>query len=370
MTVSGGTIDATSERPATRDEGWFSLRDTARIFGLKEARLRYWAQTGFINPRRRADGKPVYTFADLVEIKAAKELLERNIPLQRVRRHLQALRQALPGQASLLARLRVLSDGDRLVVVEGQALADPLSGQLLLDFAIGELTHHVAQVLRLPLAAAAPRGRGEAGPTAGGGRAAFTPPPGAAGAPAGARPPLGYAATAPGAGGATDATAGAPLSAYDWFLRGLACESEAEDELEAAAAYERAIGLDPGLAAAQTNLGTLHYRRGDRAGALRCYTAALALDPDQPESHYNLANLYEEDGEIELALAEYRCALKLNADFADAHFNLALTLERVGSRLQAAEHWRRYLGLTETAAAEHATWRAVAQEHLRRLHVS
>lgn len=366
MTMSGGTIEAASGRAAAGDEGFFSLRDVARIFGLKEARLRYWAQTGFVNPSRRVEGRPVYTFADLVEIKAAKELLERGIPLQRVRRHLQALRQALPGQASLLARLRVLSDGDRLVVVDGQALTDPLSGQLLLDFAIGELTHQVAQVLRLPVPAATARGRSLERPVPSTARALGTAPE-RTGATPQARPPLDHPATQ--AALVAAASSATPITAYEWFLRGLAHEGDADDEA-AAAAYEQAIGLDPGLAAAQTNLGTLHYRRGDRAEALRCYTAALALDPDQPESHYNLANLYEEDGELELALAEYRCALKLQGDFADAHFNLALTLERVGSRLQAAEHWRRYVALTDADAAGHASWRAVAQEHLRRLHVS
>ena len=35
----------------------YALRDVANIFSLKESRLRYWAQTGFINPGGKLDGK-------------------------------------------------------------------------------------------------------------------------------------------------------------------------------------------------------------------------------------------------------------------------------------------------------------------------
>src|SRR5512137_3189344 len=137
----------------------YSVRDVDRILGLHESRIRYWAQTGFINPSGVRDGRRLYTFGDLVGVKSAKELLDRGFPLQRVRKNLQALREALPQLEQPLAQLRVCSDGERLVVAHRERTFEPLSGQLVLDFEVDELRSRVAEILQLtPDADAAPPG--------------------------------------------------------------------------------------------------------------------------------------------------------------------------------------------------------------------
>lgn len=311
-----------------------SVRDVARIFGLKESRLRYWAQTGFVNPSGKERGRQLYTFNDLVAIKAAKELLDAGIPLQRVRRNVQALRKAMPQARNHLGMLRVRSDGEELMVVEGEAALEPTSGQLLLDFEVGELSHSVAEVL--DLGRARPRVESQQ------------------------RDALLSVSEAP-----PDDDDPAPRSAYAWFLHGCSLDDDPNDEGAAIGAYEKAIALDPGLAAAHTNLGNIHYRAGHTPAALECYQQAIALDPEQPEALYNLANIYEEEGDLDMAIAEYRRALKVLPDFADAHFNLALTLEEVGGQKQAATHWRRYLELANPA--EDSQWCELATRHLRAL---
>jgi tetratricopeptide (TPR) repeat protein len=305
----------------------YSVRDVARILGLHESRIRYWAQTGFINPSGVRDGRRLYTFGDLVGVKAAKELLDRGFPLQRVRRNLQALREALPQLEQPLAQLRVCSDGERLVVAHRERTFEPLSGQLVLDFEVDELRSRVAEILQLTPDADA---------------AALRPGDIHATSPA---PPV--------------ASSDEPSTAYGWFLRGCACEAEGD----AMAAFERALALDPSLAAARTNLGNLHYRRGDVAAARSCYEAACELDPDQAEARYNLANLHEEAGDLEMAIAEHRRALSVSPDFADAHFNLALVLERAGHPTQAVAHWQRYLELTP-ALPDEEEGRQVARARL------
>jgi tetratricopeptide (TPR) repeat protein len=319
-------------------ETLFAVRDVARIFGLKESRLRYWAQTGFINPRGRRRGRRMYTFGDLIEIRAARDLLEAGIPLQRVRRNLQALRQALPEESHPIGRLRVQSDGDNLAVSEDQATFNPISGQLLLDFEIDEVGQSVAEVLELASVRA------------------NRPTPAVRGTITSDQP-----AERPDCTEDTN-------SAYGWFLRGCACDEDPERADEAIAAYQRAIELDPSLAAAHTNLGNLYYQLEQRAAAARCYEAACALDPDLAEARYNLANIYEEEDDLDLAIAEYRRALHCAPDFSDAHFNLALTLERVGSRVQAITHWRRYLELAIEDRDQ--PWRTIAREHLAKLETS
>ena len=318
----------------------YSAGDVARIFGLKESRVRYWAQTGFINPTGARAGKRLYTFRDLVAIRAAVELLDHGIPLQRVRRNLHALREALPEVAQPLAELRICSNGEELLVLDPSgARYEPVSGQLMLDFQVDALRSQVVELLE---AQEAPGRAGRDGPDA---------------SPAAAR-----------AGDRGPGSAQEPSTAYGWFLQGCACDRDSGAEELALTSYRRAVELDPGLAPALTNLGNLHYRRGEREEARRCYQSASDLEPDQPEARYNLANLYDEDGDLEMAIAEYRRALALDPDFADAHFNLAATLERSGSGAPASTHWRRYVELAEADPGPDpegpAEWLRIAREHL------
>src|SRR5262245_22621136 len=70
----------------------YSIRDVSRILAVQESRLRYWMQTGFVGPTVRKGGRFYYTFPDLVAVKAAKDLLETGMPLQRVRKNVEALK--------------------------------------------------------------------------------------------------------------------------------------------------------------------------------------------------------------------------------------------------------------------------------------
>jgi tetratricopeptide (TPR) repeat protein len=271
----------------------YSAKEVAQIVGLQESRVRYWAQTGFVGPSAKANGRAAYTFQDLVGLKAAKELLDRGITLKCVRKNLEALRQQMPEISRPLAQLRIVSDGDRLVVLDEQTRFEPTTGQLVMDFALGALETQVAELKRTPAALE-------------------------------------------------------DDSAYAWFVEGQRLEQAGAPDEEAMAAYTRALEGDPGLAGAHTNLGNLFYRRGDAATARRHYHAALTLDGEQPEARYNLANLLAELGEEEQAIAEWYRVISSCPEFADAHYNLALALEREGSHERARSHLERYLSLDGT----------------------
>jgi tetratricopeptide (TPR) repeat protein len=282
----------------------YSAKEVARILDLQESRVRYWAQTGFVGPSGRHDGKPVYTFADLVQLKAAKELVERGLPVQRVRKSLDALRKLAPDLERPLSRLRVASDGDAVVVTEDGSF-EALSGQALFEFDVDALGARAAEIVRLSAAAESA-----------------------------ARPR--HLAAVPSKDGAR--------SAYAWFREGLRHEDRGEN-VEAEAAYERALGLDGRLAAAHTNLGNLRFSAGRHDEARASYARALALDPEQPEAIFNSAYLHERMGEQDVALALYRRATRLSPDFADGHLRLALLLDEGGQRDDAREHFRRFLEL-------------------------
>jgi tetratricopeptide (TPR) repeat protein len=299
-------------------EAGYTFGAVAQILGLPESKLRYWSQVGFVGPSRRHAGKQVFTFQDLVTVKAAKELVDRGFSTGDIRKALETVRVALPAVDRPLDRLRVAFDGDALVVIDGGA-AFEVTGQRVFDFGLAELAAQAAPEAT-PLAA---HGQGPA---------------------------------------ARDRTA------YDWFLEALRIEVESESEAEAC--YRHALDGDPGLAAAHTNLGALAYRRGDIEGARQAFEAALACDPDQPEARYNLATLLYEAGEVEVAASELRRVVQAAPSFADAHYNLATALERLGSKRQAREHLESYLALvasTAEATTDQAAWIADARDRLQRL---
>jgi tetratricopeptide (TPR) repeat protein len=276
----------------------YSVREASEILGLGESRLRYWAQTGFVGPSLRKGGKALYSFQDLVGLRAAKELLDHGLSVQAVRRSLEALKGQLPEVAQPLSSLRVRSDGERLVVSDAARSFEALSGQLLLDFEVAALEARATEV-----------------------RALATPEPARA----------------------------RVETAYGWFADGLSLEADPATEDQALIAYQKAIDADPTLAAAHTNLGALHYRRGALAEARAAFATALAYDPAQPEARFNLANLHEDLGERERALLEWLRVVAECPEFADAHYNLALALADEGAGPRAKHHLERYLALTGDA---------------------
>jgi tetratricopeptide (TPR) repeat protein len=126
---------------------------------------------------------------------------------------------------------------------------------------------------------------------------------------------------------------------------------------EAAAAYRKALELDPYLVAALINLANIHYGRDELAEAQALYERAIALEPDFFEAHFNLGNIYHDLGRFPEAQACYREALRLNPRYADAHFYLAVALEKMGLSPDARPHWRAYQQL-----APNGEWVELARE--------
>ncbi|MEO6950288.1 MAG: MerR family transcriptional regulator [Polyangia bacterium] len=269
-----------------------STRDVASIIGVPESRVRYWAQIGLVGPSYRpADGgRAMYAFTDLVAAKAARELTERGVPARRVREAIHALRAQLPALDRPLLHLRVLSDGERLVVAGDQPF-EPLTGQRVMDFALDELSQEVAALE----ARAVPRAvtsiehtrRETSGPNA------------------------------------------VPTTALGWFDTALH-ETTAHNHTAAIEAYRRALALDPSLGPAHANLGALLASRGDKVEAVTHLDQALVLDPTSVQARMSRALLHEEEGSVERALSLWaelcadrsspiaRAAITRNAALSDA----------------------------------------------------
>jgi DNA-binding transcriptional MerR regulator len=294
------------------EEATYTYGGAAKILDVAESKLRYWAQVGFVGPSVRRGGKPLYSFQDLVSVKAAKELVDRGFKAAEIRKAIEEVRATLPHLDRPLDRMRVAFDGTRLVVVdEGNAFES--TGQKVFDFGLAELARQISDIRSTSVDG---------------------------------RPPVEVPASpeAPGVG------APPKRRAYDWFIEGTRAEGGGEaGDTQAEHCYRQALALDAGLAAARTNLGSLAYRRGDVGAAREAFEAALAIDPDQPEARFNLANIVLETGDLELAVAEFRRVLQTAPDFADAHFNLAVALDSLGGRAAARAHLERYLALESDA---------------------
>jgi tetratricopeptide (TPR) repeat protein len=125
----------------------------------------------------------------------------------------------------------------------------------------------------------------------------------------------------------------------------------------AAAAYRKALVVDPDLVPAIVNLANLHYARDEMIEAQALYERAIRLDPQCFEAHFNLGNIHHDLGRFEPALTAYRHAVALNPGYPDAHFYLAVTLEKTGQSVEAKPHWKAYKDL-----APHGEWVELARE--------
>jgi tetratricopeptide (TPR) repeat protein len=200
----------------------------------------------------------------------------------------------------------VIADGQTVVTRDDNALFEPRTGQLVIDFQARELGDDLARVLRPHAFVLAKR-----------------------------------------------------RAAYEAYLEGCRLDEDETTFDRAEACYRKAIALDPSFANAFTNLGNLRFRRGDAVEAKALFERALAIEPEQPEAWYNLGFLAFEEGDMPEAARLFRRAVDCDPGFTDAHFNLAMTLEALGRRREARVHWQTYLQLDPTGP-----WAEIAKQHL------
>ena len=283
----------------------YSCREAARIVGLSPARLRSWQRTGLLRDVGSADG---FGFRDLVRIRALVSLLERGVPLRRIRRSVQRVRERIPELERPLDALRLGGEGGQRIVFRHRGqLVDP-DGQLVLDLE---------------------------------------------GAVVAGSEPVSLASHVP-------ESPAAELDALDWFERGCQLDGLPSAEPEAEDAYLRALECDPTFADAHCNLGAIRQQRGEREAARASYEAALEHEAAHVEARFNLAGLDEEEGDSESALRHYKRLLALDPAHAEAHLNAALLFDKLGLRRRARTHWRTYVGLRPRG-----NWADVARQRLR-----
>ena len=230
-----------------------------------------------------------FSFQDLVLLRAARGLIQARVPHLRVLRALRRLKAQLPPDRNL-SELRILVDGDDVIVSDGSAAWNPASGQLHLDFQVAELSESIAP-LHASVRPAAPA-----------------------------------------------------VTADDWFERGV--ELELVSAEDAVTAYENALELNPRHADAHVNLGRLLHEARRLAQAELHYRAALAPGPHATAA-YNLGIVLEDRQRQKEAVSAYLRALDADPHMADAHYNLSRLYEQLGDEASALRHLTSYRSLTQ-----------------------
>jgi tetratricopeptide (TPR) repeat protein len=275
----------------------YGVREVSSILGMSAAQIRSYLRAGFLRPARGPRGALRFSFQDLLVLRTAQGLVASRIPGRRVKRALQKLREQLP-EGRPLTGVHLAVEGDRIVVHDGDSHWQPESGQVLFDFAVGEIVERVAPLVSR----------------------------------------------------AADATlSGAPgLSADDWYE--WACELEDAAPDQAREAYRRALGLAPDHAGALVNLGRLLHAAGAPGAAEAHYRRALEAHPQDATAAFNLGVVLGDQGRLDEAIQAYEQAARVDPGSADAHYNAALLLERQGHKAAALRHLEVYRRLTRAGS--------------------
>jgi tetratricopeptide (TPR) repeat protein len=273
------------------------VRDIRSLYPrITENHLRYLEKWGLIRPSSEPAGDRAFSFTDIAAIRQLSAELERDVPLKTALRAMTAER----------------------------------AGQLELDFHAS--VSAPAKVVALPS------------------RAGRVPPHHG--------PPVAAPSVAAPAGTAFPFSDPQAALAAKYFIEGSRLDDGDEKKMEgAAAAYRKALVIDPDLVPAIVNLANIHYARDELIEAQALYERAIGLDPDCFEAHFNLGNIHHDLGRYDNALVCYRDAVALNPGYPDAHFYLAVTLEKTGHSPEAKPHWKTYQAL-----APDGEWAELAKE--------
>jgi len=272
----------------------YNVRDVERVLRLSRSTLRGLINSGFVKPSRGPRREFRFSFQDLIVLRAARALIDADVPRRRINKSLDELRRHLP-LTMPLSGLSISAVGDRVVVREGNAHWQADDGQYVLGLDV-KIEDGLLRVIdhKSVVPAAAP----------------------------------------------TSLPQSLNSEDRDWFEQGL--ELEETDPRAAIEAYEKAVHEDAGNVAAWTNWGRMLHELGDLKNAEKIYRRAVAECGADPVLMFNLGVLLEDAGRTHPAIEAYQSAIEADPTLADGHYNLARLYESIGRPQHAIRHFGQY----------------------------
>jgi Flp pilus assembly protein TadD len=277
----------------------FTRADLLRILDISEKQLGRWEKLEFV-ASLQPGSKDYYDFRDLISLRTAKQLLEKGVSPDRLRRSLQALQRQLSEVQAPLNELRIVSNGKDVLVETAGSQLEPLSGQFLLTFKTREILDNVVAMPE--------------------------------------------------------------RNADSLFETALEYDADPSTRAKAAETYDRVIALDPAHISALLNRGMIDYEKGDFENAVGYFRCAVQLEPNNPVALFNLGTTLDDLGQSTEARQYLRLATRLDPDNPDAHFNLASICDKLNAEAEARDHWTAYLKFQPTGVhADYARKRLISK---------
>ena len=154
------------------------------------------------------------------------------------------------------------------------------------------------------------------------------------------------------------------VAARAWFSIGMLL-SDQKKKKKALTAYDNAIRLKSGYAAAYTQRGNINDALGQYTAAISDYDEAIHLNPADAEVYANRGFVQTKLGNHEAAIADHDEALRLNPNLVKAYHNRGLAKLMLGKHESAIEDFDRTIQIYPDSAIPY--WnRAMAKRSLRR----
>ena len=279
----------------------YSRADLLRILRLTARQLAAWERAELVAVEES------YSFFDLLQIKKVRDLCAHKVRPAVIRQSLDAMQKQAAGMENPLLEAGAFTTGHRVAFRHGGRLVEPIAGQFMFDFSSRD---KVVTSTTTPVAVPGP----------------------------------------------------VPADVAGLFAQGIALEEDPSNQVQAIAAYQRVLELDPEHAAAHINLGTLYYNRQDYRLSEKHYRAAIEIDPRYALAYFDLGNVLDETGRVTEAIRAYNTALQLAPTYGDAHYNVALAYEKVREPRKALKHWRAYVKLDTSGP-----WAVHARNQVKRI---
>lgn len=132
---------------------------------------------------------------------------------------------------------------------------------------------------------------------------------------------------------------------------------QAGRDVDAVAAFQRALAVDATNGIALQNIGTIRLRQNNVKEAEGYVRQALAADPSLANAYTTLGVIFQRTNQMDNAIESWRRAVEIDNTEFDALYNLTLALAQRGAREEAAAYGDRFLATAPPAffASELAT---------------